>query len=72
MEQLKLPLKDKTFADVSWCWRDVWYVTEDCENWSKERCEDFLARVANNLAEEMVSAGWDFLTSIIGEYENEL
>lgn len=52
------------WAKVSWCTDDVRTI-KGCEDWSDERCEEFLDRNEDNLQCAMIERGWSALEDLL-------
>lgn len=50
----------REMAKVSWRADDV-RTLEGCEDWSDERCEEFLDKYEDDLQISMIQCGWDVL-----------
>ena len=56
----------KEFAMVSWCWKDIQHVRK---HWTREKCEEFLLKHEDKIADLMIENGWFTIHDILGREE---
>ena len=54
----------RELAQVSWRADDV-RCLPGCEDWSDERCEDFLDRIEDDLQGAMIERGWSAMKDLL-------